>query len=425
MGTLTATSTGRGYWMVAADGGVFAFGDAQFKGSMGSVALNSPIVGMAATRSGQGYWMVGKDGGVFAFGDAKFHGSTGANERRAVVVGIAASRTGAGYWLAEANGTVFGFGDAGFYGDAAARPDRPIVGLIGTGDGRGYWLTSTGGDVYAFGSAVMHGSTGSTRLNHPIVGLAGPRDGGGYWLVARDGGIFSFPNTPAAPAPSTSGSAYAWMVTNSDASPVRYDPCEPIHYVVNLTEAPARGLSDVQGAFARVSDATGLSFVYDGTTTEIPMPNRPVYQPATYGDRWAPVLVAWARPDETAYLTAGAVADGGSSYVPTGQPGQYEYVTGQVALDANQAFPGGFEDSIAWGPLLLHELGHVMGAAHVDDHTQIMYPTLHPGGPTGYRDGDGAGMRILGSVSGCLSQLRPTVASNFSALSVSASSHPH
>ena len=29
-----------------------------------------PIVGMAATRSGAGYWMVAADGGIFAFGDA-------------------------------------------------------------------------------------------------------------------------------------------------------------------------------------------------------------------------------------------------------------------------------------------------------------------------------------------------------------------
>src|SRR6185503_20929257 len=102
--------------------------------------------------------------------------------------------------------------------------DRPIVGIIGTGDGRGYWLTSSGGDVFAFGNAAMYGSTTSVRLNYPIVGLAGPRDGGGYWLVARDGGIFSFPNTPPAPpASSSASSAYAWMATNNDASPIRYD----------------------------------------------------------------------------------------------------------------------------------------------------------------------------------------------------------
>ena len=63
---------------MASDGGIFAFGDAQFYGSTGSIALNKPIVGMAATGNGGGYWLVASDGGIFAFGDAPFLGSTGA-----------------------------------------------------------------------------------------------------------------------------------------------------------------------------------------------------------------------------------------------------------------------------------------------------------------------------------------------------------
>ena len=31
---------------------------------------------MAATPDGKGYWLVAKDGGIFAFGDAHFYGST-------------------------------------------------------------------------------------------------------------------------------------------------------------------------------------------------------------------------------------------------------------------------------------------------------------------------------------------------------------
>ncbi|HWE55517.1 MAG TPA: hypothetical protein VG435_08385, partial [Acidimicrobiales bacterium] len=68
---------GNGYWLVASDGGIFAFGPgARFFGSTGNVNLVQPIVGMTATASGQGYWFVAHDGGVFAFGpDAKFEGS--------------------------------------------------------------------------------------------------------------------------------------------------------------------------------------------------------------------------------------------------------------------------------------------------------------------------------------------------------------
>jgi hypothetical protein len=72
---MAATPDGGGYWMVAADGGIFAFGDAGFYGSTGNIVLNQPVVGMTPGVQGQGYWMVAADGGIFAFGDAPFYGS--------------------------------------------------------------------------------------------------------------------------------------------------------------------------------------------------------------------------------------------------------------------------------------------------------------------------------------------------------------
>ena len=77
-----------GYWMVAADGGVFSYGRARFLGSTGAIRLNQPIVGMAATPSGAGYWLVASDGGIFAFGDAAFSGSTGGQPYTAPAVAI-------------------------------------------------------------------------------------------------------------------------------------------------------------------------------------------------------------------------------------------------------------------------------------------------------------------------------------------------
>jgi hypothetical protein len=44
---MAATPTGAGYWLVASDGGIFAFGDATFYGSTGAIRLNQPIVGMS------------------------------------------------------------------------------------------------------------------------------------------------------------------------------------------------------------------------------------------------------------------------------------------------------------------------------------------------------------------------------------------
>jgi beta-lactamase class A len=92
-------ATGDGYWLVAADGGIFSFGHAHFHGSMGGTRLAAPIVGMAAT--GDGYWLVAADGGIFSFGDAHFHGSAGNLRLNQPIVGMAATPTVNGYWLVE------------------------------------------------------------------------------------------------------------------------------------------------------------------------------------------------------------------------------------------------------------------------------------------------------------------------------------
>ncbi len=80
---------GGGYHEVAADGGVFSFGDAHFYGSMGGKPLDAPVVGIAATPDGRGYWEVAADGGVFSFGDAGFYGSMGGKPLDEPVVGLA------------------------------------------------------------------------------------------------------------------------------------------------------------------------------------------------------------------------------------------------------------------------------------------------------------------------------------------------
>jgi hypothetical protein len=85
-----------GYWIDAADGGVFSFGNATFYGSAGNIALNKPIVGMAATPTAGGYWLVASDGGIFSFGDAAFYGSTGNMVLNKPIVGMAPTPDGGG-----------------------------------------------------------------------------------------------------------------------------------------------------------------------------------------------------------------------------------------------------------------------------------------------------------------------------------------
>ncbi|HEX3947407.1 MAG TPA: L,D-transpeptidase family protein, partial [Acidimicrobiales bacterium] len=166
---------------------------ATFYGSTGSTALNQPVVGMAATPDGRGYWLVAGDGGIFAFGDATFYGSTGSTALNQPVVGMAATPDGRGYWLVAGDGGIFAFGDAAFSGSTGSTTlDQPVVGMAATPDGRGYWLVAADGGIFSFGNAGFAGSMGGRPLARPVVAMAASPDGGGYWMVAADGGIFSF-----------------------------------------------------------------------------------------------------------------------------------------------------------------------------------------------------------------------------------------
>jgi subtilisin family serine protease len=230
---------GLGYWLVSADGGVFAIGPgAHFFGSRAGTHLASPVEGIAPTPDGRGYWLVTAGGQVFAFGDAHNYGSAklgrtkvaaaaagppGAGAERSTwgrsssvagtlqvtvagiaatsvasalpvtVAGIAATPDGRGYWLVTAGGQVFAFGDARNYGSASKlHLSAPIVSLVSTTDGRGYWLLGRDGGVFAFGDATYFGSVAKSKPGQALVGMALAPDGRGYWLAGAKGEVWGF-----------------------------------------------------------------------------------------------------------------------------------------------------------------------------------------------------------------------------------------
>lgn len=78
-----------GYWLVATDGGVFAFGDAAFYGSTGGTSLDRPIVGAPSTSDGRGHWQTASDGDVCSYGRSNFFGPLGGLRLNQPVVGMA------------------------------------------------------------------------------------------------------------------------------------------------------------------------------------------------------------------------------------------------------------------------------------------------------------------------------------------------
>ena len=190
----------QGYYLFGQDGSLGGFGNNNYLGYLGDLSatpLNEPIVGMTGTADGRGYWMVAADGGIFSYGDPRFYGSAGNLVLRQPVVGMAATPDGRGYWMVASDGGIFAYGDAAFYGSMGSRPlNQPIVGMTPTPDGRGYWLVASDGGIFAFGDAGFYGSTGAIHLNEPIVGMTPTPDGHGYWFTASDGGVFAYGDAP-------------------------------------------------------------------------------------------------------------------------------------------------------------------------------------------------------------------------------------
>ena len=64
-------ATGKGYWMMAQSGRVFAFGDAKRYGDIAGCRNYGGANRLLVSPSGKGYWIATSDGSVISFGDAK------------------------------------------------------------------------------------------------------------------------------------------------------------------------------------------------------------------------------------------------------------------------------------------------------------------------------------------------------------------
>jgi hypothetical protein len=207
---MTPTVDRGGYWLVASDGGVFSFGNAGYFGSIpglgiapagtpGAVKkLNAPVVGMVPSSDDGGYFMVASDGGVFAFGDAKFEGSCpsiGGCSGPAVAVMPDAS--GNGYWLVTSTGHVYTFGDATSYGAPGAQ-GSPVTSAVRTPDGKGYWILFANGTVDAYGDAANLGApVGQTGGQNPASAIFATSDGAGYWVASASGAVYNYGDAPS------------------------------------------------------------------------------------------------------------------------------------------------------------------------------------------------------------------------------------
>ena len=223
---------------------------------------------------------------------------------------------------------------------------------------------------------------------------------GHEWGVAltRHGIVHRTPLGQPPVVDATGGSfAYQAHQPGLPDQPVTYDPCRAVHVVVNSDLAPPLTGALVEAAIHQVAAATGLRFIEDAPTHELPdqTGNRPVA--GAVGATSPPVLIAWTTPERVGALRGRTVGLGGSTAVGDQLTGRRHYVTGTVSLDAPALSVMLLRPQ---GPALvqavvMHELGHVVGLAHVHDRNELMSSENH--GLTSFGPGDRRGLAVLGA----------------------------
>lgn len=203
---------------------------------------------------------------------------------------------------------------------------------------------------------------------------------------------------------------FAFLAMSPDG-PYRWNPCQPIHYEVNLDHAPAGALEDLREAVARVSDATGIEFVEDGTTRRtVDVQVGREFRSRVSGEaRFLSVLFEWVPHERFDYIAdTDRAAAFGIPYRGFGELAR-TYVSGAIAMDAGEELPSGFGQRYSRGVVLMHELAHVLGLGHVGSPYEIMWsPELsdvrHPVlSQSEWGPGDLEGLAALGREAGCLS----------------------
>jgi hypothetical protein len=153
--------------------------------------------------------------------------------------------------------------------------------------------------------------------------------------------------------------------------PFTYPRCSTLRWYHDSALMPAGTAdptADLADAFALVAASTGLRFEAVGSA-----------------DR-ADIVIAWS--DDLEHDGWGGSRHEGSTFQG-----------GSVRLSTRSAWartPGWSEEEHGRGPLLLHELGHVVGLGHVDDETRVM-ATVYRRGLTAstWTPAEQEGLRVL------------------------------
>jgi Matrixin len=194
-------------------------------------------------------------------------------------------------------------------------------------------------------------------------------------------------------------------------APVRWDPCRPIRYVVNMGGYPESYRADIEESIDRIASATGLTFTNAGSSTFVPQARLPfdptVFNPDSDRDLLRGVdgllpyelLITLSNETKSDAIDGGVVGRAAPLWATDGYTTP-RYLQASLIIDVDDVSNRSSWSGYGVGQVLLHELGHVVGLGHISDNTQIMNPSIS--GVTTFAGGDLRGLWQVGASRGCV-----------------------
>ena len=259
-------------------------------------------------------------------------------------------------------------------------------------------FTGAGQTVPNHAITAIDPTTGSVELL-PSVNTHLTVDATGYFLndvgvvppamtatKTVDPGTFVPAKLPGAPAPGPYDFLQAqreFFITGERKEPVldfAYDACAPIRYALNVDLANDEQIADLITSIEAVEAASGVDFQFAGVTSagmnidsEIIEPENPRLfdepLPYRYLPPGADIVIGYSNSADSALLQGAVVGVGGGLPILAGD--QFRYIRGFAIID--------LADLPTTGTRLAtttHELGHLMGLAHVYDHVPGTFPQV-------------------------------------------------